>query len=267
MMEIFQYEFMIRAFIAGILIAIIASMLSIFVVVKRYAMLSDTLAHISLLGVAIGFLLNISSIYTAIVISCLAAICIEYVKSYKKLYSDSILSIFLSASLAISIIIFSLSNSFTNSLFDYLFGSIVAVTNEDIITIVLFFIISMIFIAIFYQKLLLISFNEDLAISNDINVKLINLLFTTLIGALVAISIKIIGALLIGALMIIPVVSAICLKRSFVETWILSSIFGILSVISGLFLSFYISIPSGATIVIVLLLIFLFTLLISKKTR
>ena len=189
MMEIFQYEFMIRAFIAGILIAIIASMLSIFVVVKRYAMLSDTLAHISLLGVAIGFLLNISSIYMAIVISCIAAISIEYVKSYKKLYSDSILSIFLSASLAISIIIVSLSNSFTNSLFDYLFGSIVAVTNEDIITIVLFFIISMIFIAIFYQKLLLISFNEDLAISNDINVKLINLLFTTLIGALVAISI------------------------------------------------------------------------------
>jgi zinc transport system permease protein len=125
----------------------------------------------------------------------------------------------------------------------------------------------MIFIAIFYQKLLLISFNEDLAISNGINVKLINLLFTTLIGALVAISIKIIGALLIGALMIIPVVSAICLKRSFVETWILSSIFGILSVISGLFLSFYISIPSGATIVIVLLFIFLFTLIISKKTR
>ena len=106
-----------------------------------------------------------------------------------------------------------------------------------------------------------------MAISNDINVKLINLLFTTLIGALVAISIKIIGALLIGALMIIPVVSAICLKRSFVETWILSSIFGILSVISGLFLSFYISIPSGATIVIVLLFIFLFTLIISKKTR
>ncbi|MDZ7817977.1 MAG: metal ABC transporter permease [Aliarcobacter sp.] len=172
--------------------------------------------YISLLGVAIGFLLNISSIYTAIVISCIAAICIEYLKSYKKLYSDSILSIFLSASLAISIIIVSLSNSFTNSLFDYLFGSIVAVTNEDIITIVLFFIISMIFIAIFYQKILLISFNEDLAISSGINVKLINLLFSTLVGALVAISIKIIGALLIGALMIIPVVSAICLKKSFI---------------------------------------------------
>lgn len=267
MIEIFQYDFMIKAFIAGILIAIIASMLSIFVVVKRYAMLSDTLAHISLLGVAIGFLLNISSIYMAIVISCIAAISIEYVKSYKKLYSDSILSIFLSGSLAISIIIVSLSHSFTNSLFDYLFGSIVAVTNEDIITIILFSLISMIFIAIFYQKLLLISFNEDLAISSGINVKLINLLFTTLIGALVAISIKIIGALLIGALMIIPVISAICLKMSFVNTWILSSIFGISSVIIGLFLSFYISIPSGATIVIVLLLIFLSTLIISKKAR
>lgn len=264
-MEIFQYDFMLKAFIAGILIAILISSLSIFVVVKRYAMLSDTLAHISLLGVAIGFLFETSTITMAIIASSIAAILIEYVKSYKKLYSDSILSIFLSASLAISIIIVSLSNSFTTSLFDYLFGSIVAINDEDIMIIISFFIITLIFIGFYYQKLLLISFDEELAISSGVNVKLVNLIFTGLIGAMVAISIKIIGTLLIGALMIIPVISAICLKQSFIKTWILSAIFGILSVIIGLTLSFYVSIPSGATIVIVLLFFFLIMLLISKK--
>lgn len=264
-MEIFQYDFMLKAFTAGILIAILISSLSIFVVVKRYAMLSDTLAHISLLGVAIGFLFETSTITMAIIASSIAAILIEYVKSYKKLYSDSVLSIFLSASLAISIIIVSLSNSFTTSLFDYLFGSIVAISDEDIIIIISFFIITLIFIGFYYQKLLLISFDEELAISSGVNVKLVNLIFTGLIGAMVAISIKIIGTLLIGALMIIPVISAICLKQSFIKTWILSAIFGILSVIIGLTLSFYVSIPSGATIVIVLLFFFLIMLLISKK--
>ena len=264
-MEIFQYDFMLKAFTAGILIAILISSLSIFVVVKRYAMLSDTLAHISLLGVAIGFLFETSTITMAIIASSIAAILIEYVKSYKKLYSDSVLSIFLSASLAISIIIVSLSNSFTTSLFDYLFGSIVAINDEDIIIIISFFIITLIFIGFYYQKLLLISFDEELAISSGVNVKLVNLIFTGLIGAMVAISIKIIGTLLIGALMIIPVISAICLKQSFIKTWILSAIFGILSVIIGLTLSFYVSIPSGATIVIVLLFFFLIMLLISKK--
>lgn len=264
-MEIFQYDFMLKAFTAGILIAILISSLSIFVVVKRYAMLSDTLAHISLLGVAIGFLFETSTITMAIIASSIAAILIEYVKSYKKLYSDSVLSIFLSASLAISIIIVSLSNSFTTSLFDYLFGSIVAINDEDIMIIISFFIITLIFIGFYYQKLLLISFDEELAISSGVNVKLVNLIFTGLIGAMVAISIKIIGTLLIGALMIIPVISAICLKQSFIKTWILSAIFGILSVIIGLTLSFYVSIPSGATIVIILLFFFLIMLLISKK--
>lgn len=266
-MEIFQYEFMINAFIAGILIAILTSTLSLFVVVKRYAMLSDALAHISLLGVAIGFLFQISTIFTAIITSALASIMIEYLRSYKKLYSDSMLSIFLSPALAFSVTIVSLSNSFNTSLFDYLFGSIVAVTNEDIFIILLFFILIILFMMAYYQKLFLVCFNEELAISSGINVRLINLIFTGLIGALVAISIKIIGALLIGAIMIIPVVSALCLKKGFKTTWILSTVFAIIGVSLGLFLSFYISIPSGATIVIVLLSIFILTLIFSKKSR
>lgn len=263
-MEIFEFDFMIRAFIAGIFIALIAPSFGIFAVVKRYAMLSDTLAHISLLGVAIGFLFGFSITISTIVFSSLAAVLIEYIRSYKKVYSDSILSIFLSAALAFSIIIVSFSNSFNSSLFDYLFGSIVAVSNEDIVMIICFFIVSLIFLAINYNKLLLSSFNEELAIANGINVRMINISFSALVGVSVAISIKIIGTLLIGALMIIPIISAIAFKKSFFHTWMIALMMGVFSVVAGLFASFYFSFPSGATIVVILFTLFCLSLMLQK---
>lgn len=263
-MEIFEFDFMIKAFIAGIFIALIAPSFGMFAVVKRYSMLSDTLAHISLLGVAIGFLFGFSITISTIIISGLAAVVIEYVRSYKKVYSDSVLSIFLSTALAFSIVIVSVSNSFNSSLFDYMFGSIVAVSDEDIVMIVCFFIVSSIFLAINYDKLLLSSFNEELAIANGINVKRINIFFTALVGVSVAISIKIIGALLIGALMVIPVISAIFYKKGFFQTWMIALLIGVVGVVSGLFVSFYFSFPSGATIVVILFFIFSFSLIVQK---
>jgi zinc transport system permease protein len=263
-MEIFEFDFMIRAFIAGIFIALIAPSFGMFAVVKRYAMLSDTLAHIALLGVAIGFLFGFSITLSTILISALVAVLIEYIRSYKRVYSDSVLSIFLSSALAFSIIIVSMSKSFNSSLFDYLFGSIVAVSDEDIIMIVCFFIVSLIFLATNYNKLLLSSYNEELAIANGINVKRINIFFTALVGVSVAIAIKIIGALLIGALMIIPVISAIAFKKSFFLTWMIALAIGVFSVIVGLFISFYFSYPSGATIVVILFVMFCLSLMLQK---
>lgn len=151
-MEIFEYAFMIRAFVAGIFIAILAPTLGTFVVVRRYSMLSDSLAHISLLGVALGFLFSISTTFSAIIIALLASLFIEYLRKNHNIYSDSILSIFLSSALALAIIIVSISNSFNVALFSYLFGSIVAVSKEDIWTICIFGVLSALFIINNYQK-------------------------------------------------------------------------------------------------------------------
>jgi len=265
-MEIFEYSFMINAMIAGVIIAILAATFGIFVVVKRYAMLSDTLAHVSLLGVAMGFLLQISTIFSAIVVALGVSLIIEYIRNYKELYSDSILSIFLSGSLAMAIIVVSLSNSFNSSLFDYLFGSIVAVSDEDILSISLFAFVSLLLVWHYYQKLLLISFDEELAYTSGINVKFLNLLFVSLVAVMIGLCIKIIGALLIGALMIIPVSSAILFKKSFFTTWMIALNIAVFSVITGLTLSFYISLPSGATIVLMTLVLFCFSYIFKKFT-
>lgn len=263
-MEIFEYSFMIRAFAAGIIIAALASSLGVFVVVRRYSMLSDSLAHISLLGVAFGFLFSVSTSWSAILITLSAAWLIEYLRQNHNVYSDSILSIFLSGSLATAIIIVSMSDSFNTSLFDYLFGSIVAVEESDIWSIFVFGILSILLIGNYYQKLIFTSFDEESARSAGINTKALNYLLVSLVAVAIGLSIKIVGALLIGALMIIPVVSAMQFCKSFFVTAITSVVFSLLSVVAGLFLSYYASLPSGATIVVVSLALFILSILAKK---
>lgn len=266
-MEIFEFSFMIRAFVAGIIIAALASLLGLFVVVRRYSMLSDSLAHISLLGVALGFLFSVSTTWSALVVVLSASWLIEYLRRNHNIYSDSILSIFLSGSLAIAIIIVSLSNSFNTSLFDYLFGSIVAVSDEDIVVISIFGALSILLVANYYKKLLFMALDEEVAHASGINIKWLNYLLVSLVAVTIGLSIKIVGALLIGALMVIPVITAIQFGRSFFITGVLAMSISVFSVILGLLVSYYASLPSGATIVVVTLLLFVASLLPKASTR
>ena len=263
-MEMFEYDFMIKAFIAGIFIAILASSLGMFVVVRRYSMLSDTLAHVSLLGVAVGFLFTVSTTWSAIIVSLLISWLIEYLRKNYDIYSDSILAIFLTGGLSLAIIIISLSHSFNISLFNYLFGSIVAVNSEDIYIIAGFGLVSIALIVNFYQKLLFVAFDEDVAFSSGVNTSFLNYLLVSLVAITIGLSIKIVGALLIGALMIIPVIAAMQFQKSFVKTALLATLFSVISVIIGLTVSFYVAVPSGATIVVVSLVIFIVSLLLRK---
>ena len=247
---------MIRAFFVGTVVALLASTLGMFVVVRRYSMLADSLAHVSLLGVAIGFLTAIPVGVGAIAATVSAAFGIEYLRQRHKLYSDSMLSIFLSGSLGIAIIIVSLSNSFNSSLFDYLFGSIVAVDDIDIAVISIFGVLCLALIAINYKKLLFTAFDEDVAFASGINTKGLNYLLAFLVAVMIGVSIKIVGALLIGALTVIPVVAAMQLGRNFFWTTVIAVLVSVLSVFGGLFLSFYASLPTGATIVVIALVFF-----------
>jgi zinc transport system permease protein len=265
--EIFEFSFMIRAFVSGAIIAALASLLGLFVVVRRYSMLSDSLAHISLLGVALGFLFSVSTTWSALTVVLAASWLIEYLRRNHNIYSDSILSIFLSGSLAIAIIIVSLSNSFNTSLFDYLFGSIVAVSDEDIVAISTFGALSILLVANYYKKLLFMALDEEVAHASGINIKWLNYLLVSLVAITIGLSIKIVGALLIGALMVIPVITAIQFGKSFFITGILAVFISVFSVILGLTISYYVSLPSGATIVVVTLALFVASLISKASMR
>lgn len=265
MLEMFEYDFMQRAFIAGVIIAILASVSGTFVVLKRYSMISETLAHSALVGVAVGLVAEYNPLWVAVLFALFSAWIIEYLRSAFALYSDAVLSILLSGSLAVAIIIVSLGGAFNNSLFSYLFGSILSVSYEDVITITIFGFVSLALLLFFSRELYFIAFDEEVAKVSGIRVNLLNFLLVSVVAIIIALSITIIGTLLIGALMVIPSVSALQYRVGFFKTAMLSLLFALLSVIVGISFSFYFSLPSGATIVLCVLLIFIASLVVNKR--
>lgn len=261
----FEYDFMQRAFVAGLFIALLASVSGVFVVLKRYSMISETLAHSALVGVAVGLVAGLNPLWVAVVMSIVSAWLIEYLRSSFSLYSDAILAIMLSGALAIAVIIVSLGGAFNNSLFSYLFGSILSVTNDDVITILIFGSIALVILLMFSKELYFIAYDEEVAKTSGIRVKALNFLLVTVVAIIIALSIRIIGSLLIGALMVIPTVAALQYRVGFVKTTFLSILFALISVACGMTLSFYFSLPSGATIVVCILSIFIFSLVLNKR--
>jgi zinc transport system permease protein len=261
----FEYDFMLRAFGAGLIIAVLASVTGSFIVLRRYSLLTETLAHVSLVGVAIGLLTESNPVWVAVVVSMLAAWVIEYLRSYHSLYSDSILAIFLSGSLALAIVIVSVAGSFNASLFSYLFGSILAVSSEDLLVMGVFGSLSMALLLGLFKEFYFIAFDEEVAQVSGLRVKLLNFLLVSIVAVIIALSIRVVGTLLIGALMVIPAISALRYRMGFARTVILAMLFALVSVIAGMTLSYYFSLPSGATIVLVVLAVFVVSMVINRR--
>jgi zinc transport system permease protein len=265
MIEMFEYDFMLRAFAAGLIIAVLASVTGSFIVLRRYSLLTETLAHVSLVGVAVGLLTGSSPIWFAVVTAIGAAWVIEYLRSYHNLYSDSILAIFLSGSLALAIVIVSVAGSFNASLFRYLFGSILAVSSEDLIVMALFGSLAMAVLLGLFKEFYFIAFDEEVAQVSGLRVKLMNFLLVTIVAVIIALSIRVVGTLLIGALMVIPAISALRYRMGFGRTIVLAMCFALISVIIGMTLSYHFSLPSGATIVLSVLVIFIVSMVINRR--
>ncbi len=264
-MEMFQYDFMQRAFIAGIIIAILASVSGTFIVLKRYSMMSETLAHSALVGVAVGLVAGYNPLWMAVVVAIFSAWLIEYLRSNFSLYSDAVLAIMLSGTLAVAVIIVSLGGAFNNSLFSYLFGSILSVSQGDIITIGVFGSISLALLLIYSKELYFVAYDEEVAKTSGLKVKFLNYLLVSVAAIIIALSIRVVGSLLIGALMVIPTVSALQYRVGFTKTMFISLILALLSVACGMILSYLFSLPSGATIVLCVLILFIFSLVINRE--
>ena len=265
MLEMLSYDFMQRAFLAGIIIATLASISGTFVVLKRYSMISETLAHSALVGVAVGLVGGFNPLWMAVLVALISAWLIEYLRSSFTIYSDAVLAILLSGSLALAVIIVSLGGAFNNSLFSYLFGSILSVSYEDVLTIFVFGLIALGILLAFSKEFYFLSYDEEVAKVSGVKVKVLNFLLVSVVAIIIALSIRVVGSLLIGALMVIPTVSALQYKFGFLKTSILALVFALISVISGMTLSYYFSLPSGATIVLCILVVFIVSLIINKK--
>ncbi|MBI3630798.1 MAG: metal ABC transporter permease [Candidatus Sungbacteria bacterium] len=265
MLTIFHYDFMIRAFIAGVAIAFVAPVIGMFLVVKRYSTLADTLAHVSLLGIAAGAIIGVSPVTGALVASSLAAMGMERLRRSGQLFSESVLALFLSGSLALALILLGLSHGLNVNIFSYLFGSITTVSTADLKEIGLFGGLVLASSVVLFPRLFIISYDEDLAKANGLPVELLNLLLIVMAAVTVSISMRVVGILLVSALMVIPPLGATQFRCGFKKTALIAVLVSLLSVISGLFASFYLNLPSGGTIVLVALGIFLVSFVFNKK--
>lgn len=264
MIDLFTYEFMQRALVAGIFVAILSPLIGSFLVIRRLSLISDTLAHVALLGVAIGLLTRLEPILTTIFVTILSSLIIERLRSENKLPSESILAIFLPGGLAFAIILMTINTGTTFNLSSYLFGSLTTITKDEVIQIGLLSVFVLCFVKIMYRRLVYTAFDPDAAKLNGINTRLVNYLLMTLTAVTVSITMKVVGVLLVGALMIIPVITAMKIAKSFKEILLISVLLALVSVVTGLIVSFLLDVPTGPTIVCLSVLFFL-TTLINKK--
>jgi zinc transport system permease protein len=264
-MNLLDYDFVLRGLTAGTIVAIIAPLIGIFLVLRRYSLIADTLAHVSLGGIAIGLLLGINPILTALGVTIISSLGIERLRLSKKVYGESALALFLSGSLALATVLLSIGKGFTANLFSYLFGSIVTVTQSDVATIAILALVVIVVIALFYKELVYISFDEESARVSGVPTRFINAALIILAALTVSVAIPVVGVLLIAALIVVPVLAALQLKKSFGMTILYAEIFSIISVVSGIVLSFYLNLATGGTIVLIALLIFLVTFLLRKR--
>lgn len=262
--DFFHYAFIVRGIEVGLIIGLIAPLIGIFLVLRRYSLIADTLSHVSLAGVAIGLLLKINPLITAIAAAGISSVMIERLRLSKRIYGESALSIFLSGSLAIAIVLISIAHGFSVDIFNYLFGSIVTVTDADVIIILALGLVVLTVVIALYKELLFITFDEEAARVSGIPAAGINIILIILAALTVALAIPIIGVLLISALVVIPVVAALQLRKSFLQTIIFAEVFSVFSVMAGIVSSFYFNLPAGGAIVIFALGIFVCTLVVKR---
>ncbi len=257
MLEIFHYSFMVRSLEAGLLVAIIAPLIGLFLVLRRYSLIADTLAHVSFAGVALGLLLGVSPIYAALCTTVAASLGIEKLRVSAKLFGESALALFLSGSLALAAVLLSIGNGFSSDLFQYLFGSIVTVSQSEVYVIAGTGAVVALVLYVLYKELIYIAFDETAARVSGLPVSRINTLFIVMCALTVSLAIPIVGALLIAALIVIPAVAALQLEKGFTTTLIIAECISVFSVLCGIIASFYLEWAAGGTIVLIMLAAFL----------
>ena len=264
-MALLSYEFMRRAFLAAIFIAGIAPMLGVFLVIRQQSLMADTLSHVSLAGVALGFFLNLNPSLTTLLIVVIAAIILEYLRTLYRSYSEISIAILMSGGLALALVLMNLSggNSAT-SIQSYLFGSIVTITQEQVWILGFLFLVVFALFFLFKRPMYILTFDEDTAHVDGLPVRVMSMLFNVLTGVAIAMMIPIAGALLISAIMVLPAAISMRLGKSFNAVILISVVIGMIGMMSGLTSSFYLDTPPGATITLVFIALFLVINLIKR---
>ena len=239
-----QYSFMQNALFVSVFISILCPCIGIFLVLRRYSMIGDTLAHASLAGIAIGLMVQQSPVLGAFVFTSICGALIEFLRTYFKKYTDLILTIVLALSVGTAITIISSGKLHANA-DSFMFGSILTVTRFDMIMVVVLSAISVLALIFLYHQLLYIAYDEEAAKIAGVKVRLINYVFSILVASAISVSIRIVGVLVLSSMIALPVATALQLGKGFKVTLIFSILFSVIDIMLGLFVSYYLNVAPG----------------------
>ena len=265
--ELMTSGFFLKAFVGGVLIAVVAPLMGTFLVLRRLSMIGDTLAHVTIAGVALGFLLQVYPLVVGLIFALIASFAIERLRKAYKTYAELSIAIIMSGGVALASLFFTLGKNFNLNVTSYLFGSIYTLTELDIYVVAGVAVLVLIVVAVFWKELFLLTFDEDAAAVSGLPVRALNIMITVLTALIISVSIKIVGALLISALLTIPVACSLLIARGFRQSIIFSVIIAEIAAIAGLLVAGVWSLAPGATIVIILILILIATMIVRRGLK
>ncbi|GAA3034164.1 metal ABC transporter permease [Streptosporangium longisporum] len=268
MIELLRFDFMQRALIAALLVGLAAPAIGTFMVQRRLALLGDGIGHVALTGVALGFLTGTAPVLTAVLVSVLGAVAIELVRARGRTSGDVALALLFYGGIAGGVLLISLAPGGSNAtLLSYLFGSISSVTVQDVWAIGLLAVAVLGVVAAFGRELYVLCQDEEVAKAAGLPVRFLSLLIAVTAALTVVIAMRVVGLLLVSALMVVPVATSQQLTRGFMSTMFLSMVFGMIATVGGLTSSFYVEVPPGAIIVVVALVGFVLALGLGRFVR
>lgn len=261
-------DFFRRALIGGALIGITGPLLGLFLVLRRLAMIGDTLSHVSIAGVALGFLLGLDYPTAAGLVFALAAsLAIERLRKAYKTYAELSIAIIMAGGIALASLLFSLGRGFSVDITSFLFGSIYTLDTADLWAIGIVTVVIIAAISLQFKELFLMTFDEDAAAVNGLPTRYLNLMLSVLTALVISVSIKIVGALLVSALLTIPAACSLLVARSFRSSVMLAVGIGEAAILAGLLMAGFWNLAPGATVVLLLIAVLLLLLVAKRRLR
>lgn len=264
--DIILIDFFRNAVIGGLILAVVLSVLSLIIFVKKWTFINIGISHAAFGGLAIGYLLGISPSLTGGIFAVLVGLLIGYLSKTNKLHEDISIGILLSFSMAFGVILISFSNNYNSDLFMFLFGNILTITVEDIIFLTVFSVFTLIFLYINFDRILYCCFDEELATVSGVSTSFLYYSLISIIAIATVLSIKLVGSVLSSAMMILPAATASTLHWHHKKIILLSVLISITVVLAGIIVSFQFNLPSGSTIVVIYSVIF-FLLSIFRRLK
>ncbi len=254
-----EFQFFQNALLGGTVAALACAWVGLFLILRKEAMIGDGIAHTAFGGIALGLFLGINPIFTALVVSILAVLGISYMRRKGLAQSDSAIAVMLAIGFSTGLIIISLTGGFNVELFSFLFGSILTISQTDLIIVSILGISTILILGVFYKELLSMTFDEEDARLMGVPVRMLSIAFNLLVAITIVLSIKVIGVILVVALLVLPGLAALQLNLSFKKTTLVAISFGIISMITGILLSAIYDVATSGVIVFTAACFFLFT--------